>query len=151
MRNRERTGAGAPRWLVLLAALGAVVGLAGCKSLSPEEANAKSMAKLSALVRAEVDDSTRADEIIVLLDRYQADVAELVRKRADRERALIRTNADYDTTRADLEALYERIGEDTRVVVEKMAEAHQALAAMVTEEEWRAIAKKRKKPFFSIE
>lgn len=115
--------------------------LAGCSSLTPMEATQKAGDDTRALIREQVADEGRANQMIALVDQLEKDLMAYVDIQAAHEEVLRVKNADYDTSHAEMQRLYDAYNRDTRGLGMKIMQTDLAMKKLATPAEWAVISK----------
>ncbi len=126
--------------ILMLAALALVLG--GCgNNVSPAETQAQAFEDLRNEIRDAVDDPTREDEAIELVDTLAADLQKLQEHLSYRSKRARELNSDYDTSRAAFETFFGEVDKHIQDNRKQVAETQRALFAALTPDERSSISK----------
>ncbi len=117
--------------------------LGGCANkddVSPAENQAQAFEDLRNEVRDAVDDTTREDEAIELVNALSANLTELQEKISQRAKRTRELNADYDTTRAAFEAYFGEVDQHIQANRKQVTETQRALFEILTPDERSSIS-----------
>jgi hypothetical protein len=120
-------------WLLMLTACSHL------KSTQPSVSTQPWFASLREGVVMNVEDTDRAQRLLVLINRMETSVMKSSAELAAHQNQLQKLNMDYDAKREDIENAYAQIVADTKAVTRKLRGYAQEMKAEVSQEEWEKI------------
>lgn len=123
-----------------LLAVALAVGIAGCKTLTPQEATAAGFDEVEAMVKTVVEDPARAVELLAILTDFEQDLDQHREEAKRLDAALFAMNADYNTTREDMEHAYDAYDRELEAMGQTFIKAVWDMKAISTPEEWEQIS-----------
>ena len=129
-------------------ALLAVVLLPSCAGLRPSPDPADVRAQIAqyreqetALVRATVSDSSRADRLLALLAERDRLADEYAKRIVEHRQAMAALNTNYDAEREEFEALLANFNRQRAAAQRESMDVVAAMKETTTEDEWKKIAR----------
>jgi hypothetical protein len=122
-----------------LSALIGVLLMAGCAH--DQTAAAKKSVDLRDLVRKEVSDPVRAQQILALMEQVEAGINFQKMINQDTQKQFMRLNADYNTTPEQIQGLLDGTKESREKNRQKTLDAFFQIQALTTPQEWEVISK----------
>ncbi len=130
--------------ILILAAVALVLG--GCgNNVSPAETQVQAFEDLRNEIRDAVDDPTREDEAIELVDTLAANLQQLQENLGYRTKRTRELNSDYDSTRAAFEAFFGEVNGQIQANRKQVAQTQRALFEVLTPDERSSISKTHSK------
>ena len=126
-------------WALLLIGVLAI-GIAGCKSLTPEESTAAGFNEVKASVKTVVEDPARAEQLLALIAEFEKDLDQHREEAKLLGAVLLALNADYNATREDMEHAYDAYEREAEAIGQTIIKAIRDMKALTTPEEWTQIS-----------
>lgn len=133
-RNNNVWAAGGFLCLALM-----LTSLTGCKSKEAFGLNMERVDETRALIQAEIPDADRANNMLAVVDSYEAEAKVLVNEVKAKRSEIVEANRDYDTTREELQNLYDQLGKSLAQLAESAKQHSLKLRSHCSEEEWGEI------------
>ena len=136
--------------ILYVAGLASLVSACGGSPSTPEDVEQQAFEDMRAEVREIVEDPTRENSALALVDRLQSDYAQLRRLAQTSRLELRQLNADYDATPeqfADYLADYSAQLEQTH---KQFRKTHRSLVEAMLAEEWDALSKSNTKSMATL-
>jgi len=142
MKRRHIHSSAAGLLLVVSWVLTIGAGLTGCATPKPQTAEEKVQASASDLrevLESTIQDAGRRQQMLVLVDRAEADLKAGAVELAGLLKEQERLNADYNASRDEFRKLGDRMQAVRKEYRAKTISARQSLASLATDQEWKKI------------
>ena len=98
--------------------------LPACKSLTPMQATQLSKDDTYELIVDSITDPAKADQLLALLNSYEAELVVIYDERVALNKELVELNKNYDTTRDEMQKVYDTINDKTQAIARLTAKLH---------------------------
>lgn len=124
--------------MILLASI-TLLGLGGCKTKQTGDVARDAILDLKADITATVTDQDRAQEMLTVVEKLEADVAAIKDKILTLRGDIVKANADYNVPDEKIEALYGELTLQIRKLFDTFRDRCLELRALCSADEWESI------------
>jgi hypothetical protein len=127
--------------LCMLSVLGAPAGCSHEPKPSAQVAAKGAFDELRIAVRAEIEDTTRANKVAVMIDQLEQLMTEASEARKAHTARIFALNTNYDATEDDFRAAFKEFNAKRDDRQERVLAIGQRVRALTTSKEWKAISR----------
>lgn len=113
----------------------------GKEAVAPETVGKVAFDDFREAIVEVIEDPERQATVLLLVDDYESDYANLMSAVKTQRTELRRLNADYDATREQFQSYYDKYMADIRSARKDATESRAAFVNSTTAEEWDALSK----------
>ena len=134
------------KFVKVFVVLGLILLMNGCahQPVSKEESRQRVLEKMRVYIR-KIPDPDRVEQLLVLVDALQHDLAELKKTVGTFRRDMSMLNTDYDTTNEDFGKIFDEYNTTRKGIQQEILTSYFKMKKLTTPHEWKNLAKLEEK------